>query len=96
MWVIRKSQSLWVRDRFLIGIIPLYSLTERSQSLWVRDRFLIVVFEKVYTDILFAIPLGQGQVFNVVNHHILIIYIVAIPLGQGQVFNLVKLIMKSV
>ena len=36
------SQSLWVRDRFLIVYYVQYVKHLSSQSLWVRDRFLIV------------------------------------------------------
>ena len=36
------SQSLWVRDRFLICILKEHNHPSQSQSLWVRDRFLIV------------------------------------------------------
>ena len=58
------SQSLWVRDRFLIdaddeGLVP-----EESQSLWVRDRFLISGHHGSSCTRNVAIPLGQGQVFN--------------------------------
>ena len=58
------SQSLWVRDRFLIIKRTNISSILLSQSLWVRDRFLI---ESDWAGILadmVAIPLGQGQVFN--------------------------------
>ena len=36
------SQSLWVRDRFLILREYYEGENHESQSLWVRDRFLIV------------------------------------------------------
>ena len=36
-----KSQSLWVRDRFLIEYGVRQDAFDASQSLWVRDRFLI-------------------------------------------------------
>ena len=35
------SQSLWVRDRFLMIALTQSIRTKTSQSLWVRDRFLI-------------------------------------------------------
>ena len=37
------SQSLWVRDRFLMVYESLLEMFDESQSLWVRDRFLIYV-----------------------------------------------------
>ena len=37
----RGSQSLWVRDRFLISKEGITHNLNWSQSLWVRDRFLI-------------------------------------------------------
>ena len=39
-----------------------------SQSLWVRDRFLMHLGLRVRMAATVAIPLGQGQVFNVTNH----------------------------
>ena len=39
--VLPPSQSLWVRDRFLIEMHDAFSVWQESQSLWVRDRFLI-------------------------------------------------------
>ena len=36
------SQSLWVRDRFLMFVTNKRNTIIASQSLWVRDRFLIV------------------------------------------------------
>ena len=39
---LQGSQSLWVRDRFLIAYLARYIVEDGSQSLWVRDRFLIV------------------------------------------------------
>ena len=38
-----KSQSLWVRDRFLIKEEAVAYRANLSQSLWVRDRFLIEI-----------------------------------------------------
>ena len=38
----KRSQSLWVRDRFLMAGASKPSQFSASQSLWVRDRFLIV------------------------------------------------------
>ena len=82
------SQSLWVRDRFLIVYYVQYVKHLSSQSLWVRDRFLIYANYLGLAISHVAIPLGQGQVFNA--HHAIapLRWIVAIPLGQGQVFNL--------
>ena len=37
----QTSQSLWVRDRFLIYDDAIMEALRESQSLWVRDRFLI-------------------------------------------------------
>ena len=37
----QMSQSLWVRDRFLIIHGEYYGSRGVSQSLWVRDRFLM-------------------------------------------------------
>ena len=37
----RGSQSLWVRDRFLISKEGITHNLNWSQSLWVRDRFLM-------------------------------------------------------
>ena len=42
-------------------------------------------------DVLVAIPLGQGQVFNDGMVLLLLWKNVAIPLGQGQVFNQIVL-----
>ena len=58
------SQSLWVRDRFLIDINVGSLRVESSQSLWVRDRFLIAKTKTAARAKHVAIPLGQGQVFN--------------------------------
>ena len=58
------SQSLWVRDRFLIDRARQTGQGSASQSLWVRDRFLIVNYSAGINGAFVAIPLGQGQVFN--------------------------------
>ena len=59
------SQSLWVRDRFLMSIVPVLKDRRASQSLWVRDRFLIDIRDDADHAVRVAIPLGQGQVFNI-------------------------------
>ena len=82
------SQSLWVRDRFLIDSDAFPPRLLQSQSLWVRDRFLIVSLKDASIAAIVAIPLGQGQVFNSSSGRPLWLSCVAIPLGQGQVFNL--------
>ena len=61
VWV---SQSLWVRDRFLMDNFMLHTVFGVSQSLWVRDRFLIGYPSLGKLRRRVAIPLGQGQVFN--------------------------------
>ena len=81
------SQSLWVRDRFLIFQLMVFLCWNQSQSLWVRDRFLIkagvyyVQYVKsqslwVRDRFLIGSPAHSGRARGV-----------AIPLGQGQVFN---------
>ena len=62
--ILSMSQSLWVRDRFLIKWSPLFKHRRVSQSLWVRDRFLILADCVAGSGQAVAIPLGQGQVFN--------------------------------
>ena len=81
------SQSLWVRDRFLIHVFCLSASIELSQSLWVRDRFLIKQREHVS-------KLCQSQSLWVRDRFLILAdcvagsgQAVAIPLGQGQVFN---------
>ena len=59
-----KSQSLWVRDRFLILSLAASATVFLSQSLWVRDRFLMLLLGLCRGRLVVAIPLGQGQVFN--------------------------------
>ena len=39
------SQSLWVRDRFLMVQGRERKREKRSQSLWVRDRFLMQLLD---------------------------------------------------
>ena len=58
-----------------------------SQSLWVRDRFLMRASNSSTAALCVAIPLGQGQVFNIDFNQQSGSVFVAIPLGQGQVFN---------
>ena len=60
----KASQSLWVRDRFLIKEEAVAYRANLSQSLWVRDRFLINLQSICHRLTYVAIPLGQGQVFN--------------------------------
>ena len=81
------SQSLWVRDRFLMCLHRYVSRAHVSQSLWVRDRFLITLRRQQKPRQNVAIPLGQGQVFNEAKRKPGDCQPVAIPLGQGQVFN---------
>ena len=38
---LKESQSLWVRDRFLMPVGIKFLSDGKSQSLWVRDSFLI-------------------------------------------------------
>ena len=58
------SQSLWVRDRFLIGICPLHrgrlgvAIPLGQGQVFNYEEVLKAMREFV------AIPLGQGQVFN--------------------------------
>ncbi|EEV89669.1 hypothetical protein HMPREF0198_0231 [Cardiobacterium hominis ATCC 15826] len=81
------SQSLWVRDRFLIIDEDEYDEDGESQSLWVRDRFLMMT--KAFT-----LTLTRSQSLWVRDRFLMRRHprlhrrlSVAIPLGQGQVFN---------
>ena len=81
------SQSLWVRDRFLMDQTMKTFKLKSSQSLWVRDRFLIVRYGE-------NPAMAESQSLWVRDRFLIqtktakcLIYAVAIPLGQGQVFN---------
>ena len=81
------SQSLWVRDRFLIEPVDIPEWrTEVAIPLGQGQVFNGIMHHSI-TSRRVAIPLGQGQVFNGNSHDILLPEQVAIPLGQGQVFN---------
>ena len=85
--VLPPSQSLWVRDRFLIEMHDAFSVWQESQSLWVRDRFLInkkaVILDGIESQSLWVRDrfLIRPRTRSAARR------VVAIPLGQGQVFN---------
>ena len=58
----------------------------KSQSLWVRDRFLIVTPNHQTRLRQVAIPLGQGQVFNLSGRDDVIISRSRNPFGSGTGF----------
>ena len=84
--MIYQSQSLWVRDRFLIKAQSLTIGNHVSQSLWVRDRFLIDATANAAGPADVAIPLGQGQVFNLTGFPVAMTGLCRNPFGSGTGF----------
>ena len=81
------SQSLWVRDRFLILFFYISTRRNLSQSLWVRDRFLMRRELKQNYRYLSQSLWVRDRFLIVHRNPSLPHKNVAIPLGQGQVFN---------
>ena len=85
------SQSLWVRDRFLMFVTNKRNTIIASQSLWVRDRFLINLFFRFLCWYLSQSLWVRDRFLIKRLYKLRCFYWVAIPLGQGQVFNYMKL-----
>ena len=81
------SQSLWVRDRFLIDNLCYIDINAHVAIPLGQGQVFNFMAIFVICQITVAIPLGQGQVFNRTLTACRAHTLVAIPLGQGQVFN---------
>ena len=84
---VEMSQSLWVRDRFLIRNLLRRGMGRPVAIPLGQGQVFNGCSMSATTHTFVAIPLGQGQVFNGADEETLNRLEVAIPLGQGQVFN---------